>query len=165
MPKLKSRYSYRPHKGSFAGLVDVYYRETGEHVGMLNPVYRGGYAVRDTDGVRLGDIVYTSRETAAGVLRIRVREAAFQAALKPLLASQTRQCAVINGLHVTTYGDGVVNVNRRDGDLDRADVDMFRTAFKALGYQELESWLPRQGVSLMSDGVSAGVSFRIGVES
>jgi hypothetical protein len=81
--------------------------------------------------------------------------------LKPLLETEDRQHAVCDGLHITVYPLGVVNIDRREGDLERADVDATRAAFAELGYDELEAWLPMTGVSWLSGGVSAGVSFRI----
>lgn len=85
--------------------------------------------------------------------------------LRSLLASDSRRHAEINGLHLTVFPHKVVNIDRRTGDLERADVDATRAAFAELGYEELEAWLPRQGVSLLSGGVSAGVSFRIRKQS
>lgn len=82
----KSEFKFVPHKpadgeSKVHGLVDVYDRETGEHWGMLNPIAGGGYALRNTGGVRLGefdhgfteDICYLSRPTAASILRSRVK--------------------------------------------------------------------------------------------
>lgn len=76
-----SRFSFKPHKYAADerrtyGLADVYDRETGEHLGMLNPTAEDGYILRDTTGERLSihysgrfdDNVYTSRDTAAGIL-------------------------------------------------------------------------------------------------
>lgn len=63
------------------------------------------------------------------------------------------------GLTLTVYRSGVVNVNRSE--LARADVDAVRAAFAKLGWTELEAWLPVQGMSWLSDGISAGVSFRV----
>lgn len=82
-----SEFSFRPHKtqadeDKMHGLVDVHDRSTGEMIGMLNPLAGGGYVLRDRDGTRLSksfggsrfdDICYTSRETAAGVLRSRMK--------------------------------------------------------------------------------------------
>lgn len=66
--------------GQTHGLVNVYSRETGEHLGMLNPEREGGYVLRDREGERLSvhysgfdDIVYVSRETAASILGQRMR--------------------------------------------------------------------------------------------
>lgn len=72
-----NRFSFRPHKFQDGerrthGLVDVYLRESGEMIGMLNPTSDGGYALRDCEGVRIGDICYTSRDTAAANLKFRV---------------------------------------------------------------------------------------------
>lgn len=85
------------------------------------------------------------------------------AALAPLLeATDSKQrYVVVDGLHVTVFPSGVVNIDRREGDLERADVDAMRAAFTELGYDELEAWLPVQGMTLLSSGVSAGASFRI----
>ena len=81
--------------------------------------------------------------------------------LQLLLAAPVQQHAAVDGLHVTVYPGGVVNIDRREGDLQRADVDHLRAALTELGYEELESWMPRQGMSWLSDGVGAGVSFRV----
>lgn len=76
--------SHKPADGERRthGLVDVYDRASGAHLGMLNPVYGGGYVLRDRNGVRLGasnmgrieDMAYVSRPTAASLLRTRIRE-------------------------------------------------------------------------------------------
>jgi hypothetical protein len=66
-----------------------------------------------------------------------------------------------DGLFVTIYPHGVVNINRHVGDLCRADVDAARAKFLELGYEETDSWIPLVGSSWLSDGVRAGVSFRI----
>lgn len=88
----QSDFSFRPHKPSAGedkthGLMDVYDRATGEHLGMLNPHSDGGYILRNTDGVRLSvehpefdDLTYVSRETSASILRQRVRQFAELAA-------------------------------------------------------------------------------------
>lgn len=68
------------------------------------------------------------------------------------------------GLRLTVYPGNVVNINRHTADgVQRSDVDATRAAFAKLGWTEVESWLPQQGVSWLSDGVSAGVSFRLEV--
>lgn len=82
--------------------------------------------------------------------------------LQPLLEATGQQgFAEIDGLRLTVYPSGVLHIDRHKGELGRDDVDAVRAAFAGLGYDELESWLPRQGVSWLSDGVSAGVSFRL----
>lgn len=84
----KSDVIFRPHKPASAderkmhGLVDVYDRETGEHLGMLNPIAGGGYVMRDRTGERLGasnhgyieDVTYLSRDAAARILRQRIAQ-------------------------------------------------------------------------------------------
>lgn len=73
VPKTDERRTY--------GLVNVYDRETGELIGMLNPIAETGYVLRNTDGERLSlhysgfdDIVYgLSRETSAAILKQRMR--------------------------------------------------------------------------------------------
>lgn len=69
--------------------------------------------------------------------------------------------AARDGLHVTIYPHGVVNINRHIGDLERADVDAARAKLAELGYVVTEEWLPVVGLSWLSNGVSAGVSFRV----
>jgi len=63
-------------------------------------------------------------------------------------------------LRLRVFPGNVVNINP-DREVTRADVDHVRDAFQKLGWTEVESWLPRQGMSWLSDGVSAGVSFRV----
>lgn len=75
-----------------------------------------------------------------------------QADLQPLIPE---------GVTLRVFPNGVVNIDRRDGELVRADVDATRAAFDQLGWREVKSWIPRQGVSWLSGGVTAGVSFRI----
>ena len=83
----KSAFIFRPHKAAADerkthGLVDVYDRETGGYLGMMNPHTDGGYTLRDRNGVRLGanndghveDLTYVSRETSAGILRQRIAQ-------------------------------------------------------------------------------------------
>ena len=83
----KSEFKFSPHKPADGdrqprGLVDVYDRETGAHLGMLNPLAGGGYVLRDRTGERLGanncgyieDVAYLSRETAARILRSRIKQ-------------------------------------------------------------------------------------------
>jgi hypothetical protein len=84
----KSDVIFRPHKPANSderkmhGLVDVYDRETGEHLGMLNPIAGGGYVLRDRTGERLGannhgaieDVTYLSREPSARILRQRIAQ-------------------------------------------------------------------------------------------
>jgi hypothetical protein len=84
-------------------------------------------------------------------------------ALAPLLeATDPKQrYVVVDGLTVTVFPSGVLHIDRREGDLERADVDATRAAFTELGYDELESWVATQGASWLSDGVATGVSFRI----
>jgi hypothetical protein len=65
------------------------------------------------------------------------------------------------GLYLTAYPGGVVNVCARERDLTRADVDAVRAALGEAGYAELESWVAAQGVSWLSAGMQAGVSFRV----
>lgn len=84
-----SKFIFRTHKPAEDedrqyGLVDVYVRETGEHIGMLNPTARDGYVLRNTEGVRLSvahgddwsfnDVVPLSRETCASILQTRVKQ-------------------------------------------------------------------------------------------
>lgn len=86
-------------------------------------------------------------------------------ALAPLLGTGERKHVAVDGLHLTVFPHDVVNIDRREGDLERADVDAVRAVFAELGYDELEAWLPVQGASWLSDGVSAGVSFLVRKQS
>lgn len=64
-------------------------------------------------------------------------------------------------LRLTEYGD-VINVMTTGGrEMTREDVDAFRAALFDAGYVEVKSWVAIQGASWLSDGVFAGVSFRI----
>jgi hypothetical protein len=75
--------------------------------------------------------------------------------------------ATVDGLRITVFPQTsnlpVVHIDRPNGEklLCYDDVASVRQAFAELGYEEVEAWLPRQGVSWLSDGVSVGVSFRI----
>jgi len=85
-----------------------------------------------------------------------------KAELESLLADATGY-RVVDGL-MLSYGfpsDCVVNIDRREGELVKADVDAVRAAFTELGYTEIKSWIPMQHVSWMSGGLTAGVSFQL----
>lgn len=98
----KSGFSYRPHKPAADerqthGLVNVYYRETGEHLGMLNPTSGGAYILRNRQGERLSvqvsaidDEVHLSRESAASILRQRIRQ--YDRALERRVGSVSEDC-------------------------------------------------------------------------
>ncbi len=65
-------------------------------------------------------------------------------------------------LYVTAYaGTGVVNVKAQDRNLMQADRDALADALADAGYEVVRWWIPRQGVSWLSDGVRAGVSFEV----
>lgn len=65
------------------------------------------------------------------------------------------------GLRLIDFG-GVYNITAPDRDmLTREDVEAFRAVLTECGYVEVESWVASQGVSWLSDGVFAGVSFRV----
>lgn len=81
----KSRFVFKAHKyaadeSRTYGLVDVFDRENGEHLGMLNPTADGCYILRDRTGERLSvryggrfdDMVWLSREASAAILKQRV---------------------------------------------------------------------------------------------
>lgn len=74
---------------------------------------------------------------------------------------ERRSSFVLDGLYLTVFSDSVINIDGRTRELQRADVDTVRSAIVEAGYAEVEAWLPMQGVSWLSGGVSAGVSFRI----
>lgn len=104
------------------------------------------------------------RELAAQLLeQANLMEDTLRAALQSLLqATGDRPYVRQDGVHYTRYGKDVINFDRReDGSLTRIDVDWVRAVVADLGYDIMGEWLPRQGVSWLSDGVSAGVSFRI----
>lgn len=73
---------------------------------------------------------------------------------------------LLDGMHFTYWPDTMVlNFQGRDRDLTRVDVDWTRAVLADLGYDIVDEWLPRQGVSWLSDGVDAGVSFRLAVRA
>lgn len=82
-------------------------------------------------------------------------------ALQALLEATDRQLVTVGKLRLTWYANGVLNIDRHEGDLRAADVNAVRAAFDSLKYDEIEAWLPTQGASWVSNGVSAGVSFRV----
>lgn len=67
---------------------------------------------------------------------------------------------LLGGLYLTCYPSGVVNVEGRTRDLDWEDVEIIRSAVAQAGRTVTEEWLPSAGMSWLSDGVLAGVSFR-----
>jgi hypothetical protein len=74
--------------------------------------------------------------------------------------------AQLDGMHFTYWPDTtVLNFQGRDRDLTRVDVDWVRAVLADLGYDITDEWLPVQGQSWLSRGVSAGVSFRLAVRS
>lgn len=99
----KSEFKFTPHKVAADerrqyGLVDVYDRATGAHLGMLNPIADGAYVLRDRTGERLSvrysgrfdDIVYVSREVAAATLRQRIAQV--EAIIEARAASVSAGC-------------------------------------------------------------------------
>ena len=92
-------------------------------------------------------------------------------ALQTLLqeTDSARPYVVQDDVVFTLYRDGsrpVINfVRRKGGDLTRDDVDWTRAALADLGYDIVEEWLPMQGVSWLSGGVGADVSFRLEARS
>ncbi len=55
----------------------------------------------------------------------------------------------------------IINIDTRNRKLTKGDVTALRAALAEIGYVEIESWVASQGVSWLSPGVSAGVSFRV----
>jgi hypothetical protein len=74
---------------------------------------------------------------------------------------EKRSRLVLDGLHLMAFPSGVINVSGREREVMQADLETIRAAIAEAGFTEVESWLPRQGVSWLSEGVSAGVSFRL----
>lgn len=72
-----------------------------------------------------------------------------------------KSTAVLDGLYLTTYPSPVINVSERTREMTSADVDAIRAAITEAGYRSVEEWLPRQGASWLSAGISVGVSFRL----
>jgi hypothetical protein len=98
---MASRFKFTPGNtdkhGHTHGLVNVYERETGKHLGMLNPERDGGYVLRDREGERLSvrysgfdDVTYVSRETAAAILGQRMQK--IQEITERRAASVTANC-------------------------------------------------------------------------
>lgn len=88
-------------------------------------------------------------------------------ALDQLLKATDRKSYVVQDdviFHLFRNDDGrhVINFDRRkNGDLNRLDVDWTRAVLADLGYTVVAEWLPLLGVSWLSEGVSGGVSFRV----
>lgn len=88
--------------------------------------------------------------------------------LKDTLAGlfETPGLKTVDGLRVTVFPSGILNIDRHPEpddrrELSREDVDVVRAAFAELGYTEVEAWLPVQGANWLSNGLSAGVSFKL----
>lgn len=65
-------------------------------------------------------------------------------------------------LRLNEYNSGIINMVTTGGrEMTREDVDAFRVALTGVGHVEVESWVTTQGASWLSDGVFAGVSFRV----
>lgn len=70
--------------------------------------------------------------------------------------------AQTRGLRLTTWqGSEVVNVTTPGREMTREDVETFRAILAEHGLEEVQSWVATQGMSWLSDGVFAGVSFRV----
>jgi hypothetical protein len=69
--------------------------------------------------------------------------------------------APVGDLYLIAYPNRVVNVTARDRGLLVEDVDAVRAALAAAGFTEVQAWEAVQGMSWLSPGVSAGVSFRV----
>jgi len=69
--------------------------------------------------------------------------------------------------YLREYDNGVINLNTVDfyREMVAEDVEAFRAALTAAGYVEVGSWVATQGMSWLSDGVFAGVSFRVRLAS
>lgn len=67
------------------------------------------------------------------------------------------------GLVLRTWGGDVFNIITKGEarEMTNEDLDAFRAVMTECGYVEVKSWVARQGVSWLSDGVFAGVSFRV----
>lgn len=65
-------------------------------------------------------------------------------------------------LIVRRYSNGVLNIDTLSSDrLANEHLDAFRDDLRSAGYAEVESWIARQGMSWLSDGVFAGVSLTV----
>jgi hypothetical protein len=67
----------------------------------------------------------------------------------------------VDGLYVRAFPRGVVNVDGRDRPLRTEDVQAVRAALAEAGYIETDAWQATQGMTLLSGGTTAGVSFRV----
>jgi hypothetical protein len=67
---------------------------------------------------------------------------------------------VADGVHLTLFDGGVVNIAPYSRPLTADDVAALRAAVEAAGYAETGSWIATQGASWLSDG-SKSVSLRI----
>lgn len=67
---------------------------------------------------------------------------------------------VLDGLHLSTFPSGVVNLAPHSRSLVKSDVDTLRIAFADLGLAVVDEWLATQGASWLSDGVTS-VSFQV----
>lgn len=65
------------------------------------------------------------------------------------------------GLALRFYDNGVINMTAPVRQVTQEDMAAFRAVLTQHGYEEAESWIATQGVSWLSDGVFAGVSFRV----
>lgn len=67
----------------------------------------------------------------------------------------------VTDVYMRAYDGRIINIDARTRELTLADVEAFREALTAAGYVEVSSWIPAQGVSWLSSGVSSGASFEI----
>lgn len=64
-------------------------------------------------------------------------------------------------LYLKVFPNDVINIDTQVRKLRREDVEAVRAALEEIGYTEVYSWIPMQGVSWLSEGLPCGVSFRI----
>lgn len=70
------------------------------------------------------------------------------------------------GLFLIIFAGGdVINMTAPGREMDRTDVEEFRLALARQDYDEVQSWVATQGASWFSEGISAGVSFRVRAKS
>ena len=68
--------------------------------------------------------------------------------------------ALPEGARARRMSDTVINIHSPGRELAKADVDAARAAIIAAGNEEVRSWIAREGMSWLSDGI-VSVSFEI----
>ena len=64
------------------------------------------------------------------------------------------------GVKIRQMSQNIINIYPCGRDLTKADVTIVRAAIIDAGYAEVESWVAREGMNWLSDGI-ASVSIRV----